>query len=188
MNALLLLASGEGGAAEGAEHAVKQYWLPHDINEVIWGTIAFCLVVGFLWWKAGPAIKKAMAGRTQRIANELDAASAATTEAAESADRIKGALVDAGGEQERIVSEARAAAERLEGDLIAKAEADAAAIRERAEADAAVIRARVATDLRAEVGTLTLTAATGMVEASLDESTQQRLIDAFIADLGSARN
>src|ERR1700710_1124715 len=49
-------------------------WFPHDVNEVIWGTIAFVLVMALLVWKAGPAIKKAMNGRTERIQSELDVA------------------------------------------------------------------------------------------------------------------
>ena len=63
----LILAEESGG---------NGYWFAHDTNEIILGTIAFLLVMSVLTWKAGPAIKKAMVGRTERIQAELDAARA----------------------------------------------------------------------------------------------------------------
>ena len=36
------------------------YWFGHDINEIIFGTIAFFVISGLLVWKASPAIRKAM--------------------------------------------------------------------------------------------------------------------------------
>ncbi len=49
-----LLASEEGG---------NGFWLPHDINEVYWGTLAFLIIAGLLYAKAWPAIKTALAAR-----------------------------------------------------------------------------------------------------------------------------
>ena len=69
-----------------AETEGNGFWLPHDFNEVIWGTIAFVIVIGVIIWKGGPAIKAAMAARPERISGELSAAT--------------GALAVAGGEAE----------------------------------------------------------------------------------------
>ena len=161
-------------------------WLPADLKEVLWGTIAFVIIFGLLWWKAGPPIKRAMAGRSERISDDLDAAVDDKTSAEEERDRIKAALADSDTEAARIVEEARQTADKLRQDLEAKAEADAVAIRERAQVDLETTRRQAVADLTAEVSRLALGAAERVVSHNLDDAAQQQLIEKYISQVGSS--
>ena len=161
-------------------------WLPADLKEVLWGTIAFLIIFGLLWWKAGPPIMKAMRGRTERISDDLDAAVDDKTSAEEERDRIKAALADSDTEAARIVEEARQTADKLRQDLEANAEADAVAIRERAQVDLETTRRQAVADLTAEVSRLALGAAERVVSHNLDDAAQQQLIEKYISQVGSS--
>jgi F-type H+-transporting ATPase subunit b len=166
----------------GAENGL---FLTGDVNELIWGTIAFVLVVGGLNWKAGPAIKKAMVGRTERIQNEMDAAETLRTDAEGERDRIRAALADSDTEAARIVEDARQTADKLRADLSARADAAIVALRERGVNDIEAARRQAESDLRIEVSKLALGAAEQVVHHNLDPATQQSLIEAYIAQVGS---
>lgn len=173
---LALLAAEEGNGP----------WLPHDINEVIWGSIAFFIVVGVIVWKAGPAIKTALAARPARIAAELDSAAAARTEAEQGFADVKAALADADKERERIIAEARETATKVGADIVARAHSEAAAIKERGEAEIASARRQAQADLTSEVSRLALGAAEKVVESNLSEATQQALVESYISQVGAA--
>ena len=84
-----------------------------------------------------------------------------------------------------IIDQARQDAENVRRELVARAEADATAIREKANEDTqlAVDRARV--DLNRQVASMSVELAGKIVERNLDQSTQQQLIDSYIASVGS---
>lgn len=158
--------------------------IPADVNEVWWASAAFFIFVGLVWWKAGPAIKKALSGRTDRIRSELAAAEAERVEA-EAALTAKAADVpDVSVEQARIRSEAQETAARLKTDMAAKAEADAAALVARAQADVATQRSQALADMREEVSRLTRDATEAVVSSNLDDATQSDLIDQYISQVG----
>jgi len=161
-------------------------WLPHDIKEVWYGTAAFLIVVGLLWWKAGPALKKATTGRTERIGNELSSATSQRTDAESERDRIKAALADSDSEAARIIEDARQTADSLRVELEERAIADAAAVRARGTADLETARRQAVTDLTAEVSRLSLGAAEQVVRSNLDDTSQQGLIEAYIAQVGTS--
>jgi len=174
MNPLILAAEGNGP------------WLPHDINEVIWGSIAFFIVIGIIVWKAGPFIRKAVAARPERISGELTSAAETRTAAEAERDRIKAALADSDSEAARIVEEARQAADALRAGIEERAKVEAVALRERARHDIEVARRQATNDLTADLSRLALGAAEQVVAANLDDSTQQDLIEAYIAQVGAS--
>lgn len=175
MNELLILA-----AEEGAENGAI---LPHDINEVIWSSLAFFIVVFLLVWKAGPAIKSAWNGRIERIEGELgDAAEDRSRAEGQLAD-VQGRIADADAERERILAEARQTAESLRTQLVARAEADAEEMKSRAAGDIEGAKEQVLADLRSEVSALALGAAEAVVAANLDQGTQADLVEAYIRDV-----
>ncbi len=177
MNNLTVLAA-EAGAENG-------FWLPHDLKEVLWGTLAF-LVVAFLLWKyARKPAAEFFSGRISGIAEELDSATQERLVAEGERDRIKAALADSDSEAARIIEDARRSADQLTADIAARAEADAVALRERATADLASTRAQAESDLAGELSRLSLGAAERVVERSLDDAAQQRLIDDYISQVGS---
>lgn len=160
--------------------------LPHDFNEVIWGSIAFIVVVSLIWWKGGPAIKKAWNGRIEGIENELASAEQAVVDAdAELAD-VRHRMANADAEAELILSEARATAVSLKQQLGERAAIEAAEVTARAAADVEAAKAQAMSDLQHEVSGLTLGAAEAIVRANLDDNAQQRLVESYISEVASS--
>lgn len=171
-------------AAEG--HSVENGpILPHDINEVIWSSLAFLVVMALLVWKAGPAIKDGWNGRIERISNELDEAEAARTEGEAKLADVQGRIANADAERDRILAEARQTADALKAQLVAKAEADATDLKARAAADVESSKAQLLADLQTEVGQLALGAAEAVVANNLDAATQADLVEAYITKVGA---
>lgn len=176
---LLILAAGEGEVVENGPI------LPHDINEVIWGSLAFFIVMGLLIWKGGPAIKAGWNGRIERIKDEIDSAEASRTAGESALADVQGRIANADAERQRILGEARQTAEALKAQLVAKANQDAADLKARASADIESAKTQVLADLRAEVAQLALGAAEAVVASNLDPATQNDLIESYISKVGA---
>jgi F-type H+-transporting ATPase subunit b len=171
-------------AADGA-HEGNAAILPHEIDEVIWGTIAFVLVAALLWWKGLPAAKSMAAARTERIEKELAAAEAERQSAETALAELNARIANADEECSRIRAEADETAASLKQQLIAKADSDAVDVRQRAVEDAASAESQVSHGLEVEVGRLAIGAAEAVVANSLDDAAQRDLIDKYIAQVGS---
>jgi len=143
-------------AEEGAENG---FWLGHDINEIIWNSLAFFVVAFFLWKFARKPVAEFLSGRIAGIAATLDAAGQSRLAAEAERDRIKAALADSDTEAARIIESARASADQLSGDTEVRAARDAEQVRERAIADLAATRGQAESDLAGELARLSLGAA-----------------------------
>lgn len=161
--------------------------LASDINEVIWGSIAFFIVAGLIVWKVGPLIAAAMRDRTARIEAELAEAKAARTEAEAALQASTAEMPEVAAEEARIRAEGEVTAEQLKADLIAKAEAEAEAIRERGRSDVDSRRRQAQADLVAEVSRLTRSSAEAVVRDGLDSGSQSELIESYINQVGEMR-
>ncbi len=170
--------------ATEAENGVH---LAADKNEIYWGSAAFFVLMALLIIKAGPAIKKAMNGRTERIRRELDEAKAARVEAESALHASTEDLPDVGAEADRIRSEADATAAHLKESMIERAHADAAGLKERAVSDVENMKRQAFADLSEEVGRLTRGATEAVVTESLDDATHADLIENYITQVGQLR-
>ncbi len=167
-----------GGTIDDCQKAPSP--LKPENNEIIWGSLAFLVLLVAMWKWGVPAIKNMEKAREDRIRNDLEAAEKSRTEAeaekAQYLSQIAGAKDEAG----RIIEEARQAAEQVRADLIAKAEADAQEIRNRTQADIANQRTQAMSQLRNDVAQLSIDLAGRIVERNLDNDTNRQLVDSFI--------
>jgi F-type H+-transporting ATPase subunit b len=149
-------------------------------NEIIWGSLAFAVLLVAMWKFGVPAVKNMEKAREDRIRNDLEGAelarAAAEAEKAQYLAQIAGAKEEAG----RLIEEARQAAETVRADLIARAEAEANEIRARAQADIVNQRNQALAQLRTEVASLSIDLAGRIVERNLDTDTNRQLVDSFI--------
>lgn len=171
-------------AAEGG-HEPNNAIIPHDFNEVIWGSLAFLIVMGLIIWKGGPAIRDMWNGRIDRLRGELDTAAAARAEAEAELAGVQQRIADADQEKARIRSDAQQAASGLTDQIAERARKDAIEIRERGTADADNSRAQAGADLQAELARVAVGAAEQVVQASLDAATQRDLVEDYIRQLGT---
>jgi F-type H+-transporting ATPase subunit b len=170
-------------ASEAGEHHENGLHLAGDINEVIWGSLAFFVVFGIIVWKAGPAIRRGLEGRTARIEAELAEAKAARAEAEAALTATSADLPDLETEEARIRAEAVEAAKGLKVDLISRAQAEADEIRTRGTIEVEAFRRQAIADLTVEMSRLTKVSATDLVVGELDPTAHGDLIETYISQL-----
>jgi F-type H+-transporting ATPase subunit b len=157
-----------------------------EVNEIIWGSIAFAVLLVALWKWGIPAIRNMEQAREERIRNDLEAAEQARSEAESEKTQYERQIADARNEAGRIIEEARQSAEGVRRDLVARAEQEAAEVRARAEADVANMRTQAMAQVRGEVAQLSIELASRIVERNLDNDTNRQLVDSYIDQLASS--
>ncbi|MEZ5249291.1 MAG: F0F1 ATP synthase subunit delta [Ilumatobacteraceae bacterium] len=125
-----------------------------ETPEIIWGGLASIIIFALLVKFAGPAIKKGMAARLERIQKELDGAAAAKAAAATEATQIRQAEGDIAGERARILAEADAQATAVLEDGRARLRQELADLETRTRAEIAAVGSRAGDELRAEIARL----------------------------------
>lgn len=192
MSVLGIIATHAGHLIAGEEivldkdgHVTTHSWLLPETAEIIYGGIASLLIFFALYKFGGPAIKKGMAARTERIQKELDAAEADKASAATEAAGIRQAKGDIAAERARILADADAQAAAVLEDGRSRLRQELADIEAKALADIAAAQSRTGDELRAEIARLSVAAVDHIVTGSLDDATQQQLIENFIARVGA---
>ncbi len=181
MNFLLLLAAEAGGAKPDESHNP----IIPEIFELVYSLIAFVVLV-VLFKKFGfPAVKKGMDARTERIRADLDQAEKAKTSAEGVLAEYKKQLDDAKAEADRIIDEARKQAEKVKADVLAKTNDEVGELKSKATADIEAARSAALASLQSSVADIAIELAEKVVEKNLDRETNKRLIDSFIAKVGS---
>lgn len=158
-----------------------------EISEVIWGAVGFAVVVGFLYWKGVPAVRKTMDDRAEKIRTDIATAETERAEASQVLVDYRAQLADARSESARIIEEARQTADLLKQQLSAQAQEDIAEMRRQAAADVDAAKAQAIADLHNEVTSLAIGAAEQVVQRNLDQDTNVALVEAYINQVG-ARN
>jgi F-type H+-transporting ATPase subunit b len=185
MNALFALVFA-ATAGEGHEERIDQtpskFW--PEGYEIWFGGAASVMIFALLWWKAWPLVKKSMDARTQRVQDEIDASVNDEKTATAEAARIREAKGDIESERARILAEADQRAEAVLADGRTRLEREVAELEAKATADIAAAGGRVSDELRGEIARLVADTAEQVVKTSLDDATQQRLIEDFIANVG----
>ncbi len=169
----------------GAANVTAKNPILPDAKEIIWTVIAFAFVFVILAKFAFPAMKKGLKDREERIRADLERADHARAEAEATLEQYRRQLAEARTEANRIVEEARQAAEQVRRDLVARAEGEADELRRRAQEDARLAGERALSDLRGQVATLSVELAEKIVEHNLDRDTQLALIENYINSVGN---
>jgi F-type H+-transporting ATPase subunit b len=176
----LAFALAQEEAAEHAQSPILPAW-----NELIWGTIAFLILLVLMYRTVFPSVNQAFKDRRANIEGKLEQAEKDRAEASQLLEQYRRRLRDAEDETGRILEEARTNAERVRRELRAKAEADAGRELDRARQAIRAERDQAVRQLRNEVGTLAVELATRVVGDSLDRDRQLRLVDEYIDELGN---
>ena len=156
-----------------------------EVNEIIWGGLAFAVLFGLMTWKLFPAVKDGMDARSDKIRDDLAAADKAKADAQAEQAQYQAELGDAKAEASRIIDEARQQADAVRADLQTRAEADIAELRQQAAADVEASKLQAVSDLRGEVSDIALGAAEMVIGSNLDRAAHASLIEDYIDQVGS---
>ncbi|MFV1991015.1 MAG: F0F1 ATP synthase subunit B [Acidimicrobiales bacterium] len=156
------------------------------VNEIFWFTTAFAILFVLLLWKGVPVIRTAMKARTDKIQSDMDAAETARQDALVEKEKYIASLGDARSEANAIIDEARGQAEALKADRASALDTELAERRGAAMADIEHAKAQATADLQAQITQIALGAAETVVEHSLDNETNTRLIESYISQVASS--
>ena len=155
------------------------------LNEIIWGGLAFAVLLVALLKFGLPAVRKTMAAREDRIRSDLERAESARTESEQELAEYRRQLAEARSEATRILEEARQSAEEVKRQIREQAEQEAGEIRSRAQDDIQLAKERATADVQNQVAELAIELAERIVEHNLDRDTQIGLIESYINQVGS---
>lgn len=171
-------------AAEPTEEAADINPLLPEFYDILWSGVIFVallLVIGFF---VVPRLNKALDARADAIEGGLKRAEEAQAEAAATKGEYESQLNEARAEAGRIREQARVEGAAIVAEARETAQAEAARIAANAQVQIEAERAAALVSLRAEVGSLALDLASGVIgEALNDDKKSTALVDRFLADL-----
>ncbi len=159
--------------------AVENPVIP-DIPEVIWGAIAFFLLLILMWAVCLPPIKKGMRQREEALQADAEAAERAAVEATLVRRDYDATIAEARAEAARVIEEARRASDARRTEIISAVEAELSVERQAALAEIETDRQAALVQLRGEVGGLAVAAASKVVQKELDTGANQATVDEHV--------
>ena len=165
-----------GILAEGGL-TVEPYWV---LVAIVQFGLLFYLLQRFLW---GP-VTKALDARAQRIREGLDNAEAAKRERTQMQAEVERLLNEARREAGAIAERTTQAAEAAAAQIRTQAKADGDRLRERAKTDAEQLHQQALSQLRAEVASMAVLAASRILGREVDAKTHQALIERSLDEAG----
>jgi F-type H+-transporting ATPase subunit b len=167
-------------AAGDSDHSIL---LP-ELPDLIYGTIAFVVVLVVILRVVLPNITRALDARREAIEGGIERADKAQAEADARKAEYEAALAEARSEAVRIREQARVDGTKILSELKEQAQAEANRIAAAAQATIEAERQNALASLRSEVGSLALTLASGVIGESLsDDKKAMGVVDRFLADL-----
>ncbi|HEY0543625.1 MAG TPA: F0F1 ATP synthase subunit B [Actinoallomurus sp.] len=155
-----------------------------DAAELIFGTIAFLVVLFVLGKMLIPRIQQTLAERTDAIEGGLKRAEEAQDEAQKVLEQYKEQLAEARHEAARLREEAREQGAQIIAEMREQAQAEAQRVIDQAHAQIEADRQQAFTRLRTEIGELAVDLAGRIVGESLEDEARRRgTVDRFLDQL-----
>lgn len=147
---------------------------------VVWTAVVFLIVFGLLWKYAWGPISRVLEERETTIDASIRRAEEALQEARKiQADNEK-ARREAEQDAQRIMREAREAADQLRSEELEKTRTQIRSIQEQARAEIEREKQGALEELRAEVADLAIGAAEKILRENLDAPRQRKLVNDFL--------
>lgn len=165
-----------------ASEAAPSLLIP-QLPDLIWGSIAFVIILVFFIWKVVPRLNAALDARRDAIEGGLKRAEEAQAGAQEALESYNSQLAEARAAAAGIRDQAREDAKRIRAELVEQAQAEAARVLSSAQAQIEAERQSALVSLRSEVGAIAIDLASGVIGESLNDKRSNDIVDRFLADL-----
>lgn len=158
-----------------------------EFYDILWSGVIFVALLLVVRFFVVPRMYTALDARKDAIEGGLKRAEEAQAEAAATKGEYESQLNEARAEAARIREQARAEGTAIVNEAKELATAEAARIAANAQVQIEAERTAALVSLRAEVGSLALDLASGVIgEALSDDKKSTALVDRFLADLEAA--
>jgi F-type H+-transporting ATPase subunit b len=156
--------------------------VPDELGEIFWGAVAFfSLWILMRYWLLPPLLRIREERQAKEIA-DLEAAESAEAHAEQVRRDYDATMAEARAEANRVLEEARAAAEAERGRVVAAAESEVAGQRQESMAELEAARARAIEAIGGDVADLAVTAASRVVDAPLDAEAHRSTVERYVED------
>lgn len=159
-----------------------------QVGPILWTILNFTILLILLRAFAWKPILKALETRESTINDALDRADRAKADAERILLENKAALAKVEEESQRVLRESREYAERVQGEASAKAQEESRRLLDQARLEIERSKQQALTELRSEVATLAVGAAEKILNESLDENRQKKLVDSYLAEASGSHN
>lgn len=168
-------------AAEETPNPLLPAWY-----DIVYSLIPFILVLLLFWRVVLPRMQKTLDERAALIEGGIAKAESAQAEAQAALEQYNALLAEGRAEAAKIREQARAEGAAILAELKESAQAEAARITANAQLQIEAERQAALVSLRAEVGSLALDLASGVIGETLaDDKRATALVDRFLAELES---
>ncbi|MCA1942384.1 MAG: F0F1 ATP synthase subunit B [Yonghaparkia sp.] len=168
-------------AAEETPNPLLPAWY-----DIVYSLIPFILVLLLFWRVVLPRMQKTLDERAALIEGGIAKAESAQAEAQAALEQYNALLAEGRAEAAKIREQARAEGAAILAELKESAQAEAARITANAQLQIEAERQAALVSLRAEVGSLALDLASGVIGETLsDDKRASALVDRFLAELES---
>ena len=150
---------------------------------MVWTLVIFAILFFVLSKYAFKPITAAVAAREKALEDALVQAKEDRAEAAAHLAEQRQLLERAHGDAQRLIAEARTTGDTVRQQLLAQTHAQQAELLERARKEIDDERMRAIADLRREAVDLAILGAGKVIEKNLDDATNRKLVDEFLAGL-----
>jgi F-type H+-transporting ATPase subunit b len=150
---------------------------------MIWTLVIFIVLLVVLSKYAFRPITAAVAAREKSLEDALEQAKADRAEAAVHLAEQRQLLAQAHGDAQRLLADARTTGDTVRQQLLAQTHVQQQDLLERARKEIDDERMRAIADLRREAVDLAILGAGKVIEKNLDDATNRKLVDDFLAGL-----
>lgn len=156
------------------------------VYDIVWSAVPFALILGFFFFWVMPRFNKILDERSEKIEGGIAKAESAQAEAQAALEQYNALLAEGRAEAAKIREQARAEGAAILAELKENAQAEAARITANAQLQIEAERQAALVSLRAEVGSLAIDLASGVIGETLsDDKRASALVDRFLAELES---
>ena len=174
--------------AMAAEETGTNPFIPADYD-IIWSIIPFAIILAVFIFFVVPTFRKILDDRAAVIEGGIAKAESAQAEAAEALAAYNLQLAEGRAEAARIRETARTEGAQILAELKEQAVAESTRILANAQVLIEAERQAALVSLRAEVGSLAIDLASGVIGASMSDDAQaSAIVDRFLAELESSEN
>jgi F-type H+-transporting ATPase subunit b len=182
----LVLLSAAASTAGAQEEAKGGILTPHG-GLMIWTLIIFALLYFVLRRYAFPAITAAVEAREKALEEAIEGARRDRAEAAALLEEHRKQIEAARTEAQRLIADGRATGEKIRVDMIEQTRQQQQELIDRARRDIEGERDRAIAELRREAVELAIAGAGKVIEKNLDDQSNRRLVEGFLASIGSGK-
>lgn len=159
-----------------------------NLTSLLWHTINFILLIALLSRFLYKPVTKMLDERSARIKESMEHAEAIKAQLIRTSEETRAQMESARREAQTIVDQAGQMAERMKAQAREDAQVEAEKVVAKARAEIDRERQQAVLELRREMASLVVSAAGRLINESLDDRAQHRLVEEFLHDNGQKLN